>query len=450
MTRMTVPMRKAAVAYAALMLCALICAASQARALTAEIVEATSPNGVAFWLVQEPSIPIVSVEIGFRGGASVEPEGLEGAVNLLSGMLDEGAGDLDATAFSRRRDELAARFGFSSGRDAFNVSAAMLTRNLDESVELLRLALTEPRFDETPLARVKAQVVAGLRRRETDPGDVAGDLWFANAFPGTVYGRHPDGTIESVSALSADDLRAIMPKALNPASAYIGVVGDIDEARAGAVVDRLIGGLPSSEPEAFDPIDVQAPASLEVVRMEVPQSVALFGHEGILRSDPDFIPAYVMNYTLGGGGFTSRLFDNVREKEGLAYSVGAYLSPRDRAGLYIGQVASSNDRIARAIELIRAEWARMAEEGVTPEELEAAKKYLTGAYALRFDSNAKIAGALVGIQMEDLGVNYIRDRNSMVEAVTIEDVTRVARRLLKPDELHIVVVGDPEGLEAGN
>ena len=443
-------MRKVSTALAALTLLVFISAATPARAVSAEIIQAVSPDGVAFWLVQEPSIPIISVEIGFRGGASVEPDGREGVVNLLSGMLDEGAGDLDAAAFSRRRDELAARYGFSSGRDAFNVSAAMLSRNLDESVELLRLALTEPRFDDTPLARVKAQVVAGLRRREIDPGDVAGDLWSANAFPGTAYGRNPDGTIESVSALSADDLRAIMPKALNPASAYVGIVGDIDVDAAGALVDRLMGGLPSSEPETFDPLEVKAPASLEVVRMEVPQSVALFGHEGILRSDPDFIPAYVMNYTLGGGGFTSRLFDNVREKEGLAYSVGAYLSPRDRAGLYIGQVASSNDRIARAIELIRAEWTRMAEEGVTPEELEAAKKYLTGAYALRFDSNAKIAGALVGVQMEDLGVNYIRDRNSLVEVVTIEDIKRVAKRLLKPEALHIVVVGDPEGLEAAN
>jgi len=440
--------RLALAALAALVLVAAAGRSTDARAFS--IVEAVSPGGVPYWLVEERAIPIVAVEIGFRGGANVEPAGREGVVNLLSGMLDEGAGDLDSAAFSRRRDDLAARFRFSADRDAFNVSAAMLTRNLDDSVALLRLALTEPRFDAAPLARVKAQVIAGLKDQETDPGAVAGDRWFADAFPGTPYGRDADGTVDSVAALTADDLRAIMPAALNPSAAYVSVVGDVDQAAAGALVDKLMGGLPASPAPAHDKLTLEAKGGVEVVRMKVPQSVAVFGHAGLLRADPDFIPAYVMNYTLGGGGFSSRLTDEVREKNGLAYSVGAYLYPLDRAGLYFGQVASANDRIARSIDLIRAEWARMAKDGVTPEELEAAKKYLTGAYALNFDSNAKIAGALVGIQMENLGVNYIRDRNAMVEAVTIEDVKRVARRLLDADALHIVVVGDPEGLEAAN
>ena len=394
----------ARVAAAVFLIAAILFGSAQARA-AADIIEAVSPGGVPFWLVEERSIPIVAVEIGFETGANIEPAGKEGVVNLLSGMLDEGAGSLDAAAFARSRDELAARFGFSSSRDAFNVSAAMLSRNLDDSVELLRLALTEPRFDDAPLTRVKAQVVAGLRQRETDPGDVASDIWSATAFPGTPYGRNADGTIESVSALTADDLRAIVPAALNPAAAYVGVVGDIDAEAAGALVDRLLGDLPGSPKPEFEKLELQAAGGVQVVRMDVPQSVAIFGHAGLLRADPDFIPAYVMNYTLGGGGFSSRLYNEVREKEGLAYSVGSYLYPLDRAGLYLGQVASSNDRIARSLELIRAEWTRMANEGVTPEELEAAKKYLTGAYALRFDSNAKIASALVGIQMEDLGVD---------------------------------------------
>ncbi len=440
----------ASLALAALTFAVVTLTGGSARAVSAGIVEAVSPGGVPFWLVEERSIPIVAIEIGFKTGANVEGEGDEGVVNLLAGMLEEGAGDLDATGFSRKRDELAARIGFSSGRDTFNVSAAMLTRNLEESVELLRLALTEPRFDDAPLARVRAQVIAGLKRRQTDPGDVASDLWFASAFPETPYGRHPDGTTDSVSALTTEDLRAIMPAALNPAAAFVGVVGDIDAVAAGVLIDRLLADLPEAAPPAHDVFDVAAQGGVEVVRMEVPQSVAIFGHQGLLRADPDFIPAYVMNYTLGGGGFISRLTSEVREKEGLAYSVGAYLYPMDRAGLYLGQVASSNDRIARSLELVRAEWARMAEKGVTPEELAAAKKYLTGAYALRFDSNAKIASALVGIQMEDLGVDYIRNRNSLVEAVTVEDVKRVAKRLLDADALHVVVVGDPEGLDAAN
>lgn len=435
---------------AALILVAAASIATQARAVSTDIVEAVSPGGIPFWLVEEPAIPIVAVQIGFRGGANIESQGKEGLVNLLSGMMDEGAGDLDAAGFSRRRDELAARFSFEAGMDSFNVGAAMLTRNLNDSVELLRLALTAPRFDETPLARVKGQVISGLRQRETDPGDVAARAWFASAFPGTPYGRNPDGTVESVAALGADDLRAVMPAALNRSAAFVGVVGAISEAEAGAMVDRLLGDLPASPPPALPPLEEKAEAGIETIHMDVPQSVAVFGHAGLLRADPDFIPAYVMSYTLGSGGLSTRLSDSVREKEGLAYSVGAYLIPYDRAGVYYGQVASANEKIARSIELIRAEWSRMAEEGVTQEELEDAKKYLTGAYALRFDSNAKIASALVDIQMEDLGVDYIRKRNDLVEAVTLEDVRRVASRLLKPEELRFVVVGAPEGLDPAN
>jgi len=184
------------------------------------------------------------------------------------------------------------------------------------------------------------------------------------------------------------------------------------------------------------------------VDFPTPQSVALFAHSGIKRDDEDFFAAYILNHIFGSGGFESRLMQEVREKRGLTYGIATYLVPRDHAELVIGSVASGNDAIAQAIEVIRAEWARMAESGVTAEELATAKTYLTGEYPLRFDGNGEIADIMVGMQMIGLPPDYVIHRNDYIEAVTLADVNRVAGALLQPEALHFVVVGQPSGLDA--
>ena len=422
------------------------CAAVSAQA-AAKIQRVVSPGGIEAWLVTEHAIPIISFEISFDGGAVLDPEGKEGVADLLAGTLEEGAGDLDAVAFAERADEIAARLGYSSGRESFNISAAMLTERRDEVLELLRVSLMEPRFDEEPVARVKAQMISGIKSSETDPNSIASKAWFEAAFPGDPYGRPKQGTVESVSSLTADDLRAARDRLLNVGAAHIGVVGDITAEELGPLLDDLLGGLPNRPFEPLPKVAATPPPGLTVIDFAVPQSVAVFGHTGILRDDPDYITAYVINYILGGGGFSSRLTEEVREKRGLSYSVYSYLFPMDRAGIYLGGVATANPSMKTSLEVIRAEWRRMAEEGISEAELAKAKRYLTGAYALRFDSNAKIANILVGVQAAGLGIDYTEKRNALVEAVTVEDVKRVAARLLKPDELSIVVVGQPEGLE---
>ncbi len=421
-------------------------AASHAQAAT-DIQRVVSPGGIEAWLVQEQSIPMVALEISFAGGASLDPAAKTGAAKFLSGMLDEGAGDLDSVAFSERADMLAASFGFAADDDAFSVSARMLRENVDESVDLLRLALTAPRFDEEPVRRVRAQILSGISSDETDPNAIANKAWFASAFPVDPYGRPSDGTPETVAALTADDLRAARLRVLNLDAAKIGVVGAISPEELGPLLDRLLGDLPRNKPAELPMAGVAQPGGMNVIAFDAPQSTVLFGHAGPLRDDPDFIPAYVMNYILGGGGFSSRLTTEVREKRGLAYSVYSYLAPLDRAGLYMGGVGTANAGVAQAIAVIRDEWRRMAEHGVTQEELDNARRYLTGAYPLRFDSNAKIAANLVAIQRDNLGIDYVTRRNALVEAVTTEDVARVAARWLRPDDLSFVVVGKPEGLD---
>jgi zinc protease len=390
------------------------------------IQEVESPEGTAAWLVEEEAIPMVALEIAFEGGASLDPEDKLGVAHFLAGMLEEGAGELDATGFAAEAQRLGARFGFDAGRDGFSVSARVLVENLEESLDLLNLALTEPRFDEEPMRRVRGQILSGIRQDMSDPG-----------------------ALESVAAIDADDLEAARERLLNLDTAAIGVSGDISAEALGPALDRLLEGLPRTPATERAETEAQAEGGVTVVPFDAPQSTVLFGHAGPERDHPDFIPAYVMNYILGGGGFSSRLTEEVREKRGLAYSTYSYLAPLDRAGVWLGGVGTANERVAESLEVIREEWRRMAEEGVSEAELETAKRYLTGAYPLRFDSNGDIARILVGLQQESLGRDYPDIRNDLIEAVTTEDVARVAAEWLRPDELAFVVVGQPEGLPVG-
>ncbi len=432
----------------ALVLAALVALALSALPLRAQgqIREITSPGGISAWLVEERSIPFVALEIRFRGGASLDAPGKRGAINLMTGLLEEGAGAMDARAFAEAVEALAASFRFDVGDDSLRISARFLTENRDRAVELLRLAITEPRFDPDALERVRAQVISHLRSRATDPDAIAGDAFDALAFPGHPYGSYYGGTIDSVSALNRDDILEAFARAIARDRIYISAVGDISPEELGALLDRLLGGLPESGAPQAPRVDFAAPPGISVIDFDNPQSVVQFGHVGIARDDPDYIPAFILNTILGGGNFNARLMDELREKRGLTYGVRSYLVPKFRGEAVAGYFSSSNDRVAEAIAIVREEWRRIATEGVTAEELAAAQTYLTGAYPLRFDGNGPIARILVGMQMIGLPVEYVRTRNAQVDAVTLDEINRVAARLYRPEALRFVVVGRPEGL----
>ena len=411
-----------------------------------EIEEHVSPGGQTFWLVQEHSIPIVAVEIGFANGAWSDPEDKQGLTRFAFGLLDEGAGDLDAIAYERRSDDISARIGVGSGRDGAWASARFLVETLDEGIDLFALTMSSPRFDPEPVERVRRQIFSGLEQAKTRPGSLASKAWFERAYPGHPYGRPTSGTEETIAGITVDDLRAAHKRVMVKAGTIVSVVGAIDPARAGQMVDKLLAGLPEGTAPDIPQAVSSPPAGVHVIAQDVPQSVALFGHAGIARTDPDWVPAVVMNYILGGGGFTSRLTVEVRERRGLAYSVSSSFRDMEGAGLVIGSVQTENARIAESLDVIRGEWQRMATEGVTPQELDAAKTYMTGSFPLSFDSNGKIANYLGFVQREGLGIDYINRRNGLIEAVTLEDIKRVAARTLRPEDLSIVVVGQPEGL----
>lgn len=414
------------------------------------IQEVTSPGGITAWLVEEHSVPLVAIRFAFEGGSAQDPDGKEGVAHFISAMLDEGAGELDAATFQERMEDIAMRMSFSQGRDSFYGSFQTLTENLDAAAGLLKLAITKPRFDDSAIERIRKQLVTSLAFAAKNPNQVAGKAWSETAFPGHPYGRSSKGTPESMAKITADDLHAYRDRVFAKSNLKVAVVGDIDAARLGALLDQVFGGL-AAEPRLAQVAAIKpAAGTIKVIDMPVPQSVAIFGFEGIARDDPDFVPAYVMNHILGGGGFASKLMEEVREKRGLAYSVYSYLQPYDRAAIFAGSVATKNEKLKESLDVIRAEIKQMAQEGPSQTELDNAKSYLTGSYALRFDTSSKIASQLLGIQQEDLGLDYVNTRNELIAAVTLADIKRVAERMLKPENLIVAVVGQPQGLSAGN
>ena len=358
---------------------------------------------------------------------------------------------MDAQAFAKARESLAASYEFNVYDDSLAISARFLTENRDKAIALLRAALIEPRFDTDAIERVRAQVLSGIASDTTDPGHIASSTFDALAFGDHPYGADRAGTAESVAALTRDDMLDAHARLLTRDRLVIGAVGDITPDELGTLLDTLLGDLPATSAISVPEVDFALSEGVTVVDFDTPQSIAYFGHySGLKNDDPDFFAAYVVNEIFGGNGLDSRLTVEVREKRGLTYGIGSFLVALDQTEMILGQAATANERMAETIDVVRDQWRHISETGVTQDELDTAITYLTGAYPLRFDGNARIAGILVGMQMDDLGIDYIATRNDRIRAVTLDDANRVAKRLYRPEDLHFVVVGKPVGLDASN
>ncbi|MCV0368766.1 pitrilysin family protein [Filomicrobium sp.] len=412
-----------------------------------DIKTVKSASGIEAWLVEEHSVPLVALRFAFTGGSSQDPADKAGVSNFLSAMLDEGAGDLKSAEFQERMEDIAMRMSYEDSRDTFYGSVETLSANRPQAMELLKLALTKPRFDDDAIERIRGQLKASIVYASRDPDRVAGNAWYAAAFPNHPYGKPKDGTLETISSITRDDLEAYRSRIFARENLKVVAVGDIDADALAKLLDEVFGDLPQKA-KLNSVSDVAPPkkGSLTVTEMDVPQSVAVFGLGGLKRKDPDFMSAFVLNHIIGGGGFASKLMEEVREKRGLAYSVYSYLSPMDHSAIFLGSVATKNEAIAESLDVIRAELKKMVETGPTEEDLKNAKDYLTGSYALRFDSNAKIASQLLGIMVEGMGIDYVNTRNAQIEAVTLEDIKQAAKRFLDLNDLIVTVVGKPAGL----
>ncbi|MBC7769588.1 MAG: insulinase family protein [Phycisphaerales bacterium] len=413
---------------------------------TIPVREITSPGGISAWLVSDATVPIIIMRAYWRGGSAIEPENLTGATGVMADMMTEGAGPLDANAYKERLQELNMGVSFASGWDGVAMSLTTLSENRDAAVEMARLALNEPRFDAEPLARIKRQMLVGIRTRDTNPNYIANLALDRALYPDHPYARRTSR--EGVEAINRAALQQRRAAAFNRTTLQITIVGDIDEAAAGRAIDTIFGALPQGAAPPEPPqAQLSAPTPLIVRELPQPQSLVLFAGPGIQDEDPDWIPLAVANYILGGGGFSSRLMAEVREARGLVYGIGTSPSVRDYSAVIRGSAQTENGDVREAIELTRAEMAQLYTEGATQAEVNDAITYLTGSFALDLDSNAKIASVVHSYQAAGRDVDYINRRNDLIRAVTRDDVNRVIRRLFNPQSFTFVVVGQPEGLE---
>jgi zinc protease len=412
-----------------------------------QIERVVSPGGIEAWVVHESS-PLIAMDFAFAGGANQDPPDKPGIASLAADLWDDGAGDLDAKAFHSKLEGKSIGMSFGAGRDNVRGSLRTLTVNRDEAFEYLRLALTAPRFDKDAVERARAQLVSRLQRQSTSPNDIASRTWWQAAFPDHPYGRPVSGTPDSIARISIDDLKSYTRRVLARGRLKVAIVGDIDAADVGALLDRTFGALPA-EPvlTAVPDVTMQGLGRRIVVPMDVPQAVVTFGTRGIGRGDPDFMAAYIVNHILGGGAFSSRLYQEVREKRGLAYGVYDSLTWLDHASVLIGNTATRSAVTGEAIGIIESEIHRLAEAGPVEQEVADAKSYLEGSYALGLDTSAKVANQLVQMQLDNLGIDYIDRRTSLIEAVTLADTRRVAKRLLDAGLL-VTVVGQPQGVSS--
>ncbi len=414
------------------------------------VEEVTSPGGITAWLVRDRTVPVTAIEFEFTdAGAAHDPVGKEGLASMAAALIDEGAGDLDSQAFQGTLSDKSMTIRFSASVNGFSGSFYSLNRYRDEAVGLLHLALTEPRFDDEPVERIRSQFLSSLRSKETDPGTIAGKAMREAVFGSHPYGRPSGGTKDGIAAVTAADMRAFIRTALAKDKLHIGVVGDIDPTELGLLLDTVFGDLP--EKGLGDPVTEftpPPPAGTIVVEEDIPQSTILFAQRGLKLDDPDYYAGMILNHILGGGSFSSELMKEVRVKRGLAYSVYSYQHPMKHAALLRGGGQTQNATVGETLTVMRDVVRHLSEGTINAETVDNAKTYITGSFPLRFTNSSSIASQLVSMQVYDFGIDYLDVRNGRVDKVSVNQVNALAKRLLDPDGLLFVVVGAPTGVDA--
>jgi zinc protease len=409
-------------------------------------IQRVTSNGLTAWLVEDHSVPVVSLSWSWPGGAAFDAPGREGTAGLAAALLTEGAGDMPAAAFTDALRDAGIGLSFGAGRDDVDGGFRCLVDALPEAERLARLAMTAPRLDQAAIERLRARAIAGARQALETPRGQAGRAFWAAAYPTHTVGRPSGGTAESLAAISADDLRGVLAQQLRRDGLTIAAAGAIKPEALAALMDRLFAGLPAGAPATPATLPAFTSFGQRVIGMDSPQSQAIFGHDGIGARDPQFETAQVVLRVLGGGGFSSRLTESVRVKRGLTYGIGVGLDTGFGGGVLVGSVASDNGKIAEALSVTRDEWARMAADGPTDAEMAEAIAFLTGSLALQFTDSRRIANTLIAMQRNGRPIDWLDGRSDRLRAIARDDAARMARRLLKPEALSVTVAGRPVGL----
>ena len=412
-----------------------------ANAITVKSVQ--GPTGVEAWLSEEHALPMIAVNISLPAGSAYDPTDKPGLANMMASLLDEGAGDLASDAFKQALESRAIRLQATAERDYVVVTLTTLKENADEAFRLAALALGHPRFDTEAVERIRVALLASLKQDDEDPAKVAVKAWYAAYFGSHPYAHPTAGTPAGIAAIKSEDIKRFAADHLVRGGIKLAVSGDITEVQLKKYLQQLFLSLPAkSVAVVAKPVDPGKPASHTIVRNEA-APVALFGSPAPMRADADFIPAFVANYILGGGSFSARLMDQVRDKRGLTYGIYTQLNDFRAASVLVGEVQSDKGKILTAIDVTKSEMAHFAKDGATMKELDDAKTFLTGSFPLSLDSNAKIARALNAYQRSGLSADYVEKRNGLIQAVTLAKVNEMAKKYFDPSRLVVVIAGTP-------
>jgi zinc protease len=413
-----------------------------AFAITVKMVH--GPPGVEAWLSEEHALPMIAVDVSLPAGSAYDPVTKQGLAAMLAALLDEGAGDLRADAFKQALESRAIRFSAIVERDYIVLSLITLTENADEAFRLLGLALAQPRFDSDAVERMRVALLANIKEQEESPSDVAEKAWYAEFFGTHPYAHPPSGTRAGIASITVADLRDFATEHLVRDGIKVAVSGDIAQGQLARYLQSVFEPLPATTVPAIPPAPAAGARAYTVPRDEA-APVSVFGFAGPMRADPDFIPTYVANYIFGGGGFSARLMDQVRDKRGLTYGISTDLDDFRSAAIILGEVQSDKSKILSAMDVTKSEMARFMSGGATAKELADAKTYLTGSFPLTLDSDAKIARTLNAFQRSGLSADYVEKRNRLIQSVTLAQVNAMAKKYYEPARIVSVIAGTPSG-----
>ncbi|OHC67345.1 MAG: zinc protease [Rhodocyclales bacterium RIFCSPLOWO2_02_FULL_63_24] len=422
------------------LICLLTSLASSLTLAGVKIEHWVAPSGAKVYFVETRVLPILDVQIDFAAGAAFVPAAKSGLAGLTQSLLEAGAADLDEEHIAGRLVDIGARLGGGADSDRASLSLRTLSAKTEReaALDLMRTVLSAPTFPQSVLEREKGRAIASIREAETRPDAIAGKRFAAAIYPDHPYGVSP--TVDSVAAITREDLAAFHRQHYGAKGAVVSIIGDVSRAEAEAIAQRLTESLPAGGGNLVPPAVKKPQRGTLKVAHPAAQSHVHIGLPAIRRSDADYFPLLVGNYTLGGGGFVSRLMKEVREKRGYAYSVYSYFSPRKLEGPFEIGLQTKREQVGDALKVVDAVLTEYMAKGPTPKELAAAKKNMVDGLALRMDSNAKLLGYLSAIGFYELPLTYLDDFPAKVNAVTAEQVKAAFARHVKPENLVTVVV----------
>ncbi len=412
-----------------------------------DIQKVTSPNDIEAWLVEDKNLPIISIKFSFKGAGSVNLEkDQQGISQLLSNMLDEGAGDYTSQAFQQELSDHSISLSFGSSRDNFGGSLKFLTREKDKAVNLLSLALNKPRFDSEPLGRMKQANITRIKSSQGDPDWIAARIFNDRAYENHPYALNSGGTITSLSNITADDLRNFKQNHLTKDRLHVGVSGNINAEELALLLDSVFGDLPETATQSsIQKINIQNKSNLYFYQKDIPQSIIMMAMDTIDELDEDYYTLQILNHIFGASGFGSRLMEEAREKNGLTYGIYSGLNNSEYIDALTISTSTKNETVDQMLDIIKTEMVKI-HTNITDEEIKKAQDYIIGSMPLSLTNNDSIASIILNMQINDRPIDYLDAYKKKIMAVTKDSVSRLAQKILTPNNMLTIIVGNPENL----